>query len=89
MGVVDWTQIAADLTMVNERVLRVHVHIYLSPPTRYTCLVCPTVCVVDSIHIHCIHGPAQYKDGKPRFVSAVSSSEYPATGTATFDTVIA
>jgi hypothetical protein len=61
MGIVDWTEIATDLTMVNERVLLPEVHIYLSPPTRYTCLIRPTMFVVDSIHIHGIHASAKYE----------------------------
>jgi hypothetical protein len=61
MGIVDWTEIATDLTMVNERVSLLHVYIYLSPATRYTCLVRPTMFVVDSICIHWIHAWAKYK----------------------------
>jgi hypothetical protein len=61
MGIVDWTEIATDLTMVNERVSLLDVHIYLSPPTRYTCLICPTMFVVDTIHIHGIHASAKYE----------------------------
>lgn len=80
MRIVDWAEIASDL-VVSTYVLRINrsdVHIYLSPPTRYTCLICPTVFVVDAVRIHRIHDQPHVQDGKPRFVSAVSITRYPA-----------
>jgi hypothetical protein len=47
--------------MVNERVSLLDVHIYLSSPTRYTCLICPTMFIVDTIHIHGIHASVKYE----------------------------
>jgi hypothetical protein len=61
MRIVDWTEIATDLTMVNERISLDDMDIYLSPPARYTCLIRPTVFVINSICIHGIHAWAKYK----------------------------
>ena len=61
MRIVDGTEIASDLAMVNESVRLRNVHIYLSPPTRYTCLIRSTVLVIDSIRIHRIHASVKYK----------------------------
>lgn len=63
MRVVDRTEIASNLVVLTnvQRVRQSDTHIYLSPPTRYTCLIRPTVLVVDSVRIHRIHDRLAYK----------------------------